>query len=91
MAGVGTFEKCRKQIESGIKRQLKEGHNYIALDLPYFTKSDQSETDTYLKELEQLNSKNRKKIEEKAKSENIPFVMKTKDEFITLLKQLRIG
>ena len=53
MAGVGTFEKCRKQIESGIKRQLKEGHNYIALDLPYFTKSDQSETDTYLKQLEE--------------------------------------
>ena len=38
--------------------------------------------DTSLKELEQLNSKNRKKIEDKAKSENIPFVIKTKDEFI---------
>ncbi|MBL8322264.1 MAG: hypothetical protein JNJ93_08345 [Acinetobacter sp.] len=53
MAGVGTFEKCQKQIESGIKRRLKEGHNYIALDLPYFTKSDQLETDTYLKQLEE--------------------------------------
>ena len=53
MAGIGTFKKCRKQIESGIKRHLKEGHNYIALDLPYFTKSDQSETDTYLKQLEE--------------------------------------
>ena len=38
--------------------------------------------DTSLKELEQLNSKNRKKIEDKAQSENIPFVLKTKDEFI---------
>ena len=38
--------------------------------------------DTSLKELEQLNSKNRKKIEDKAKTENIPFVLKTKEEFI---------
>ena len=53
MAGVGTFEKCRKQIESGIKRRLKGGHNYIALDLPYFTKIDQSETDAYLMQLEE--------------------------------------
>lgn len=52
MASVGTFEKCRKQIESGIKRQMKEGRNYVALDLPYFTKSDQSETDAYIKQLE---------------------------------------
>ena len=52
MAGVGTFEKCRKQIESGIKAHIKEGFNYIALDLPYFIKSDQSETDAYLKQLE---------------------------------------
>lgn len=48
MAGVGTFEKCRKQIESGIKRQQKAGCNYVALDLPYFTQSDQTETDAYL-------------------------------------------
>lgn len=53
MAGVGTFEKCRKQIESGIKRQQKKGHNYVALDLPYFTNSDQSQTDDYLKQLEE--------------------------------------
>ena len=52
MAGVGTFEKCRKQIESGIKRQVKAGKNYIALDLPYFLKTDQLETDAYLKQLE---------------------------------------
>lgn len=52
MAGVGTFEKCRKQIEGGIIRQVKAGENYIALDLPYFLKADQLETDAYLKQLE---------------------------------------
>lgn len=52
MAGIGTFEKCRKQIESGIKRRMKAGNNYVALDLPYFTNSDQLETDSYIKELE---------------------------------------
>ncbi|WP_234110653.1 MULTISPECIES: VPS10 domain-containing protein [Chryseobacterium] len=39
--------------------------------------------DNSLEELDQLNAKNRKKIEDKAKSENIPFVLKTKDEFIS--------
>lgn len=53
MAGVGTFEKCRKQIEGGIKRQQKAGFNYVALDLPYFAKSDQAATDAYLEQLEQ--------------------------------------
>lgn len=52
MADVGTFEKCRRQIEGGIKRQQKEGLDYVALDLPYFTQSDQAETDAYLKQLE---------------------------------------
>lgn len=52
MAGVGKFEKCRKQIESGIKRQIKDGESYIALDLPYFARSDQLATDNYIKELE---------------------------------------
>lgn len=52
MAGVGTFEKCRKQIEGGIKRQTRDGENYVALDLPYFIRSDQLETDAYIKHLE---------------------------------------
>ena len=53
MASVGSFEKCRKQIESGIKRQTKAGQNYIALDLPYFVKSDQLQTDRYINELKE--------------------------------------
>lgn len=52
MAGVGSFDKCRKQIESGIKRQMKKGENYIALDLPYFSGEDQKLTDDYIKQLE---------------------------------------
>lgn len=52
MAGIGTFLKCRKQIEGGIKRQTKLGRNYVALDLPYFTSDDQKLTDNYIKELE---------------------------------------
>ncbi len=38
--------------------------------------------DNSLKELDNLNSKYRKKIEDNAKSENIPFELKTKEEFI---------
>lgn len=52
MAGVGSFDKCRKQIESGIKRHVKQGLNYIALDLPYFSNDDQKLTDRYIKELQ---------------------------------------
>ncbi|MEX5443522.1 hypothetical protein WCE14_09145 [Acinetobacter schindleri] len=52
MAGVGTFDKCQRQIEGGIKRQQKAGRDYVALDLPYFTTSDKEKTDAYLKQLE---------------------------------------
>lgn len=52
MAGVGTFEKCKRQIEGGIKRQKKDGANYVALDLPYFTVADKANTDAYIQELE---------------------------------------
>lgn len=52
MASVGSFEKCRKQIEGGIKRQAKQGRNYVALDLPYYSIDDQKLTDDYIKELE---------------------------------------
>ena len=52
MANPGTFEKCRKQIEGGIKRQQQKGSNYVALDLPYFSSDDQKLTDNYIKELE---------------------------------------
>lgn len=52
MAGVGTFDKCRRQIERGIKNQKNKGNNYVALDLPYFLNDDQALTDAYIKELE---------------------------------------
>ena len=31
---------------------MKDGENYVALDLPYITKGDQLETDAYIKQLE---------------------------------------
>lgn len=52
MAGVGTFEKCRYKIDVGIKTCLRLGIPYMDLDLPYLTKSDQSETDRYIQQLE---------------------------------------
>lgn len=52
MAGVGTLEKCKKQIEGGIRRQKKNGYNFTALDLPYFASTDKASTDAYLQELE---------------------------------------
>ena len=52
MAGVGTFEKCKRQIERGIKNQKKAGANYVALDLPYFTVTDKASTDAYKQDLE---------------------------------------
>lgn len=52
MANVGTFKKCKRQIESGIRQQKRKGFDYVALDLPYYAKSDQLETDAYIKQLE---------------------------------------
>ena len=51
MAGVGSFEKCRKQIERAIKSQKKKGECFAAMDLPFFTSEDQKLTMEYVEQL----------------------------------------
>lgn len=51
MASVGSFEKCRKQIERAIKNQQKKGARFAAMDLPFFTSEDQKLTMDYVEQL----------------------------------------
>lgn len=51
MAGVGSFEKCRKQIERAITNQKKKGERFAAMDLPFFTSEDQKLTMEFIEQL----------------------------------------